>query len=491
MYARNLRLERLQLVMLDATAVFCALLLAVWLRHGAGLFPGTGEAATPWREYLFPGVILAGVFVLLMNGQRLYPPRCGRLGEALRVLVASGAGTAAGVALSFFYRGYSYSRATVLIFFPLSVLGLLAARSLFRAYRRAVYSSPAAARRVILVGFGRTGERLARALERNPGYYHVVGVLDDDPAKLGLTVGGARVVGPTTELGDLARRGEADEVILALPSAGRRRTLELIGDCLAARIPWKLVPDFHDLLLDRVQVDFIGELPVVGLRGSRIVGLNWAWKRAFDIAFSAAVLVASLPLLLAIAAAVKLGSRGPVLFKQTRVGLHGREFPFLKFRTMHLGSGSTIHRDYTRDWIYGRTGKQDGSSVRSVGAAAARPPVTHKIRSDPRVTRVGRWLRKTSLDELPQFWNVLRGQMSVVGPRPAIPYEVARYTEWHRRRLEVLPGITGLWQVSGRNALSFEEMVRLDIRYVETWSLAQDLRIVLKTLPSMLFGNGH
>jgi lipopolysaccharide/colanic/teichoic acid biosynthesis glycosyltransferase len=204
------------------------------------------------------------------------------------------------------------------------------------------------------------------------------------------------------------------------------------------------------------------------------------------------------------ATAIKLTSRGPVFFRQTRVGLRGRPFVFLKFRSMRVGSDATIHKDYSNDWIYGRTGNvPEQPAPRSLGAAAAREPApeeiappavaagVHKIVQDPRVTFVGGLLRRTSLDELPQLWNVLRGDMSLVGPRPAIPYEVERYTEWHKRRLETLPGITGLWQVSGRNALSFEEMVRLDIQYIETWSLEQDMKILLKTLPALLFGRAY
>jgi len=160
---------------------------------------------------------------------------------------------------------------------------------------------------------------------------------------------------------------------------------------------------------------------------------------------------------------------------------------------MRVLSGADIHKRYTADWIYGRTG--GAPARRSVGAAAAEPALdgngVHKITHDPRVTWVGSLLRRTSLDELPQLWNVFRGDMSIVGPRPPIPYEVERYTEWHKRRLEVLPGITGLWQVSGRNALSFDEMVRLDLAYVETWTLEQDVRIVLKTVPAVLFGKAY
>jgi exopolysaccharide biosynthesis polyprenyl glycosylphosphotransferase len=273
-----------------------------------------------------------------------------------------------------------------------------------------------------------------------------------------------------------------DEVLNAMPSASRDSVLEVLAECIRSRTKWKLVPDLYDLVLERLHIDDVGGVPLIGLRGNSIVGFNWAMKRAFDLAFAAAVLFLLSPVFVLIALAVKLTSQGPVLFRQVRIGHNGRAFEFLKFRSMYVKNDATVHQRYTADWIYGQV-TPDGS--------AAMQTAVYKIISDPRVTWVGRVLRRTSLDELPQFWNVLRGEMSVVGPRPPLPYEVERYTEWHKRRLDVLPGITGLWQVSGRNALSFEEMIRLDIRYIENWSIRQDLSIVWRTIPAMLLGKAY
>jgi len=198
-------------------------------------------------------------------------------------------------------------------------------------------------------------------------------------------------------------------------------------------------------------------------------------KRCIDIAFSAAALLALSPVLLAIAAAVKLSSPGPVLFRQKRLGLLGREFEFLKFRSMYAGNNPEIHKKYVEALIQG---KQGGDGV-------------FKIQNDPRVTKLGRFLRKTSLDELPQFLNVLRGEMSIVGPRPPIPYEMEKYSCWHKRRvLEVKPGITGLWQVKGRSRTTFDEMVRLDIRYINEQSPWLDTLILLQTPRAVLSASG-
>ncbi len=267
------------------------------------------------------------------------------------------------------------------------------------------------------------------------------------------------------------------------------------------------MPHTYGLRMDRIWVDDFDGIPVVGTRGSRLVGVNWIVKRWFDIVFATLALIVLSPIMGFVALAVRLSSRGPVLYRQTRIGLNGEPFTMLKFRSMKVDSSPTMHHDYSKEWIYGRTGNGNGhapANGHSPSANGAAPAATgapngngngngaiHKIEDDPRVTFVGRIIRATSLDELPQFWNVLRGDMSVVGPRPPMPYEVDRYTEWHKRRLSVPPGITGRWQVSGRNDISFEEMVNLDVAYIETWRFENDLKIILKTVPAMLSLRGN
>ena len=204
-------------------------------------------------------------------------------------------------------------------------------------------------------------------------------------------------------------------------------------------------------------------------------------KRAMDIVGSVAALVAFSPLFLAIAAAVKLSSPGPVFFRQKRIGQHGVPFVFLKFRSMRMGSHSGIHKDYVVKLIAGQAERKPGNG---------RAEGIYKLTDDPRITRVGAFLRRTSMDELPQFVNVLKGEMSLVGPRPPIPYEVEAYDIWHRRRvLEAKPGITGLWQVTGRSRVKFDDMVRLDLQYARTWSPWMDIKILLRT-PGAMFDEG-
>lgn len=219
-------------------------------------------------------------------------------------------------------------------------------------------------------------------------------------------------------------------------------------------------------------------------KSDRVTRLLSITKRTMDIIGSALILVLFSPVFLAIALAVKASSRGPILFKQQRVGQYGKTFTFLKFRSMHAMNDSSVHKEYVERLIAGNAQRfpsnnnGDGTGV-------------YKLTNDARVTRVGRFLRRSSLDELPQVFNVLMGHMSLVGPRPAIAYEVAAYHTWHRRRvLEVKPGITGLWQINGRCLLTFDEMVRLDIRYAKTWSPWVDIKILLRTPRAVVVGDG-
>ena len=211
-----------------------------------------------------------------------------------------------------------------------------------------------------------------------------------------------------------------------------------------------------------------------GNKGSHLL------KRSIDVAGSIGILIASSPVLLAVAAAIKLTSDGPVLFRQQRVGQYGRRFVFLKFRSMHVSNDDTIHKQYMQSFITGNNGGEQQNSVRTV----------FKMKDDPRITSVGNFLRKTSLDEFPQFWNVLIGDMSLVGPRPAIPYEVEHYQPWHKQRLSVKPGITGLWQIMGRSSIRFADMVRLDLQYAKSWTPWMDIKILFKTPKAVISGNG-
>ncbi len=204
-------------------------------------------------------------------------------------------------------------------------------------------------------------------------------------------------------------------------------------------------------------------------------------KRAMDITGSLAALVLSAPVFLAIAIAIKVTSKGPIFFRQRRIGQYGTAFVFMKFRSMYSGNDASTHKEYVQKLIAGKAERHSNGNGEGV----------FKLTKDPRITRVGAFLRRTSLDELPQFINVLKGEMSLVGPRPPVPYEVEAYDFWHRRRLlEAKPGITGLWQVSGRSRVKFDDMVRLDLQYARNWSPWMDIKILVRTPAAVVFGDG-
>ena len=277
------------------------------------------------------------------------------------------------------------------------------------------------------------------------------------------------VVGDVDGLRQAIRSTKAECVMVAssalnpdqMQSVAKAIRLEGVEIRVSANLP--------ETLSTRVSPQLLGGMMTLSLRPVQLSGSQAAIKRTLDIVGSSMGLVASLPLFAAIAVGIKLSSRGPVFYRQERIGRRGSRFSMLKFRTMVVGA------DGMRDELLGRT-NGDGRLF--------------KLERDPRVHRLGRWLRRWSLDELPQLVNVLEGQMSLVGPRPSMPEEVALYEEWHYDRLEVRPGITGLWQVSGRSELSFDDYVRLDVFYIENWSLSYDLFLLARTPAAVLSGRG-
>ena len=284
------------------------------------------------------------------------------------------------------------------------------------------------------------------------------------------------------DLPDLIREFAIQEVIITDNTISSEKLFESMMQIdRKKRVEFRFAPSLFNLMPQKTEVEQIGVLPVVTLFQEPLTEIERFIKRTSDLIISIAALIILSPLWLVISLLIKLNSRGAILFKQERVGMDGRIFLCYKFRTMQADADESIHREAYLKNIEGDVGANAGNDEK---------PVFGKVKNDPRITKAGRFLRRTSLDELPQFLNVLRGEMSIVGVRPPIPYEVEEYDFKDRRRLDMKPGITGLWQVSGRNRLTFEEMVRIDIFYIENWSVWLDLKIILLTLPAVLRGDG-
>jgi exopolysaccharide biosynthesis polyprenyl glycosylphosphotransferase len=322
--------------------------------------------------------------------------------------------------------------------------------------------------RVLIVGNGEIGRAVMRNLVARPELgYQVVGFVDDDLSKGDL--GRFKALGGLDSIGGVLKAERVDEVIITLPWMYHRTIMGLVRSCEALGVRARVVPDLFQLSLSRVDFDDMGGIPLVGLKETTIPRAGRLVKRALDVVLSLVALLVFAPVVILIAILIRLDSPGPAVFTQRRVGEAGRTFDILKFRSMKVGA------------------EEEQAQLQDLNQSSG--PL-FKIKADPRFTRMGRFLRRSSLDELPQFINVLRGEMSVVGPRPGLPPEVAQYQPWQRQRLEVPPGITGLWQVSGRSELSFDEMCLLDVYYIENWSLGLDLTIMLRTVPGVLFAEG-
>jgi exopolysaccharide biosynthesis polyprenyl glycosylphosphotransferase len=324
--------------------------------------------------------------------------------------------------------------------------------------------------RLLIVGAGEVGRTVMRNVVARPSLgYHVVGFVDDDPDKGSTDLGRFTALGDTAKIPDLVKDLDIDEAIITLPWMYHRKIVSIIAQCEREQVRVRIVPDLFQMTLSHLDVEDLAGIPMIGVQEISISSSEMIFKRAMDVLISFAGLVLLFPFFLLVALVIRLDSPGPVLFRQIRVGKGEQLFGCYKFRSMYVGAEEEQEKLQDQN-------EADG-------------PI-FKIRNDPRITPVGRFLRRTSIDELPQLLNVLMGHMSLVGPRPAPPSEVQRYQPWHRQRLEVAPGITGLWQVSGRSRLTFDEMVLLDLYYVENWSPILDFEILVRTVPKVILGEG-
>jgi exopolysaccharide biosynthesis polyprenyl glycosylphosphotransferase len=355
-------------------------------------------------------------------------------------------------------------------FWLLAILALLVARSGARALARRHSSYP---QNTVVVGAGDIGQLLGRKLVQHPEYgLHLVGFVDTEPKAPRHGHDDLRLLGEPSAIVDIIARHHVDRVIIAYSRERHEELLELIHALRSLNVQIDVVPRLFDALTPRVSVHMVEGFPLLGLTPARIPRSSRFLKRTLDVMCSALLLLLTVPLMAAIALLVHFDSPGPVFFRQKRLGLDMKEFTLLKFRTMRDGTDADAHRQYIRD---------------SMDRGAA-PTATslYKLPRHDAITRVGGWLRKTSLDEWPQLINVLRGDMSLVGPRPCIPYETEVFAPHHFERFLVPAGLTGLWQVEARAHSTFGEALDLDVAYARGWSFGLDLRLLLRT-PLLMF----
>jgi exopolysaccharide biosynthesis polyprenyl glycosylphosphotransferase len=447
-----------------AAAVFAGVLLL------PGMEPVEVDTANPAMNLLVLALVSSLVWPLALERLGLYASqRLQNLPGVLTLLAAAGAlATLVECATAFVVS------APVATSFPL-VCGLaqLTALALLRV---AIFSSlrwlrvtGRNTRNVLIVGSGPRAGYVQRVIEQNPGWgLQLVGFIDDKRPDSSITVDTDQIY-RLSDMAAVLHEKVIDEVIVACPRSMLAAIVDVVDACALAGVPITLLSDLFGDYLPAPRSTRFGSLPALSFAPVHHSRVKLIIKRGIDIVGSAILLTLVAPILGVATLAIRLTSPGPIFFRQTRCGLNGRRFVMLKLRTMYVDA--------------------DERKTELLHLNEMTGPV-FKMKNDPRITPVGRILRRFSIDELPQLWDVLRGDMSLVGPRPAVPLEVDEYATFERRRLSMRPGLTCIWQVNGRNEIGFDDWVRLDLEYIDTWNLTNDFKILARTLPAVLGGEG-
>ncbi len=466
------RISRLSLLLFagDILLTPLSLLTATWLRAMLpfGKTLEQGNEILPLPVYVLAVVCWSGSLVI-SGAYNFDRPR--RLPSRFTQLVTA-AGTATILFAGSLYLTYrQVSRLQFIYFFLLTLIFMTGYRAVFLLYVRIGRNrSILGPTRILFIGAGTLGREVLKTIKSyHASNYQVVGYLDDAPDLQGQIVHGVPILGTLDDLLRVVETREISEVWSTLPPRAYDKLHALIAHLERFPIRIKVVPDYFSLALVQANVEMLGGFPLIGLRDPVIRGLPRMIKRAFDMIVSLILVILAAPFMLAAAIAIRLDSPGPLLFRQTRVGENGKPFEMLKFRTM-IANADTMMLEKMKE-----TGEDE---------------YVHKRADDPRVTKVGRFLRRFSLDELPQLFNVLKGDMSLVGPRPELPWLVDRYRPWQRKRFAVPQGITGWWQINGRSEKPMHLNTDEDLYYIYNYSLWLDIKILIKTPIAVLQGKG-
>lgn len=460
---RFLKSHYLTLVLILADALcFCGLWFGTYeLRGALANRHVIQEPINPIRSYILALVVYLPLWMVCEWYYGLFDHR-GKitgLNQLSRILKTFIAGLIGSLAFAYLFKQWDIGRFVLLLSASSYFLWLYGSRSVLRSWKHAQVTRGVGITNVLIIGVGRTARRVMDRIVNHPeGGFGLVGFIDPHPRRRQRSVSGYPVLGSTDQLVPLLQQHNVDEVFLAMPKMPQNEMMNLIIKCEDLGVQFKIVSNILEVITSQVQIDVVDEIPVIHLRNTQLPLVQAALKRALDVVVALGLLlVFGLPMLL-IALWIRMDSPGPALFKQLRIGRWGRPFTMFKFRTMRT--------------------EADPYSV------APTDP------DDDRITRAGRFLRRFSFDEFPQLINVLFGQMSMVGPRPEMPFLVEQYEEWQKRRLDVKPGVTGLWQIVGRKNLPLTLNIEYDFYYIMNQSLFFDIVILLKTIPAVILGRG-
>jgi exopolysaccharide biosynthesis polyprenyl glycosylphosphotransferase len=469
--------------MLDVGFLCLSLYLAYWVRIGSGLFGAKGDFDLEQGLALIViGVAWTSIFA--MEGLYRRAKIIAGLDQLVSIVKSITFGFLLLLALSFVWKRYYFveTRLILAVGWALSIVLLTLVRvGIVRGALRSGMKHADGVRRAAVVGAIPFARRFIGKNMPPDNGYRVVGFVETHDGEISSDLGPEHVLGRIGALDDIVNEHEIEEIFLPIALLENRYCFDIVSKCSRTGLPVRLVSDIFEILMPEEPKEKVDGVPRTGFGEPALKGAGVVAKRTMDLFLSLLALVVFLPLFLVIAFLVKVFSPGPVLFRQIRAGKDGRPFTFYKFRTMRHDIDDTLHREYATNFIGGKELRlRDEASDKKI----------YKMPDDPRITPIGKILRKTSLDEMPQVFNVIKGDMSLVGPRPPIAYELTIYKEWHKRRLRAKPGITGLWQVSGRSSVPFHDMVLLDLYYINRWSLPLDIEIIIKTVPVMLSGKG-
>lgn len=471
----------ISLVFIDIAMILVGFALAYEIRLYASDFVPV-KWVLPLNEYLRYIILFVPVWLGVFAVMGLYAFRGvgSFVSEMLKVVLAVSATISLMILIIFFNRDQFFSRLIIIYAWLFVTAMVVVGRLVLRAGQKFLYRYGVGVRRVLIVGANTVACELIEVLAKNSDGWELVGVMDEKKQQGEKVLGKYRVLGGRDKLEKIRKRYHIDEIWLAEAKKTDEEMIDLISFCQNYDLTFRFVPSILEVVSANVETQAVAGMPLIALKDTALEGWGRIIKRVLDIIFSVVVLVFLWPVLLLIALAVKLDSPGPVFYKSVRVGRKGRLFTLYKFRSMKV--------EYSIGEEYG--GKEAEKYREELKKKNIADGPMFKVEDDPRITRVGSFIRKTRLDELAQIINVMRGEMSWIGPRPPLPDEVKQYESHHLKRLAIKSGITGPWQVTGRHDLTFDEIVKLDTYYIEHWSLGLDLQIFFKTIWLMLTKKG-